>query len=132
MDDLQSKGGFSFMKVYGQSKLALVLFTYELARRLEGSGITVNALHPGFVATNIGQNDVGPFLRVIAKLVFMFGTSPEKGAATSVYLASSPDVADVTGKYFEKSQPRPSARITYDEALQQRLWEESVELTHLA
>lgn len=131
VDDLQSTNSFHFMKAYGQSKLALVLFTYELARRLEGTGVTVNVLHPGFVATNIGQSDVGPFLRIIAKLAFMFGISPEKGAATSLYLASSPDVANVTGKYFEKSQLRPSARISYDEALQHRLWEESVKLTHL-
>jgi NAD(P)-dependent dehydrogenase (short-subunit alcohol dehydrogenase family) len=131
MDDLQSKNSFSFMKVYGQSKLALVLSTYELARRLEGTGVTVNALHPGFVTTNLGQNDVGPFLRAIARVVFLFGISPEKGAATSLYLASSPDVADVTGKYFEKSQQHPSAPISYDEALQHRLWEESIKLTHL-
>jgi NAD(P)-dependent dehydrogenase (short-subunit alcohol dehydrogenase family) len=131
MGDLQSENSFSFMKVYGQSKLALVLFTYELARRLEGTDITANALHPGFVATNIAQNDVGPFLRVIAKLIFLFGISPEKGAATSVYLASSPDVANVTGKYFEKSQLHPSAPISYDEALQHRLWEESIKLTPL-
>ncbi|GHO93545.1 retinol dehydrogenase [Reticulibacter mediterranei] len=132
MDDLQAKNGFSFMKVYGQSKLALVLFTYELARRLEGTGITVNALHPGFVTTNLGQNDIGPFLRAIARVVFLFGISPEKGASTSLYLASSSDVANVTGKYFEKSQSHPSAPISYDEALQHRLWEESIKLTHVS
>jgi len=132
MDDLQSKNDYSFMKVYGQSKLALVLFTYELARRLEGTGVTVNALHPGFVATNIGQSDVGPFARVIAKAMMLFGTSPEKGAATSLYLASSPDVANVTGKYFEKSKLHPSAPISHDEALQHRLWDESVKLTNIS
>jgi len=132
MDDLQSKQGYSLYKVYGQSKLALVLFTYELARRLEGTGVTVNALHPGFVATNIAQRDLGPFLRLIARVVMLFGISPEEGAKTSVYLASSPDVEGVTGKYFVKSAPRRSVAISYDEALQQRLWEESVKLTHLS
>jgi NAD(P)-dependent dehydrogenase (short-subunit alcohol dehydrogenase family) len=132
MDDLQSKNGYSFTKVYGQSKLALVLFTYELARRLEGTGVTVNALHPGFVATHIGQSDMRPSLRAIARVMMLFGISPEKGAATSLYLASSPDVANVTGKYFEKSQQHPSAPISHDEALQHRLWEESVKLTHVS
>jgi NAD(P)-dependent dehydrogenase (short-subunit alcohol dehydrogenase family) len=131
MDDLQSKRRSSIYKIYGQSKLALVLFTYELARRLEGTGVTVNALHPGFVATNIGQSDVGPFLRLIAGLIFRFGISPEEGAKTSIYLASSPDVEGVTSKYFVKSAAKRSVEISYDEPLQQRLWEESVKLTHL-
>ncbi len=131
MDNLQSKQRNSLYKIYGQSKLAVILFSYELARRLEGTGVTVNALHPGFVSTNIAQRDVGPFLRMIAGIIFLFGISPEEGAKTSVYLASSPDVEEVTGKYFVKSTPKRSVAISYDEELQHKLWEESVKLTHL-
>jgi NAD(P)-dependent dehydrogenase (short-subunit alcohol dehydrogenase family) len=118
MDNLQSKRGYNTYKIYGQSKLALILFSYELARKLEGTGVTVNALHPGFVSTNIGQSDVGPFLRMIASIIFRFGISPEEGAKTSIYLASSPDVENVTGKYFVKSSPKRSVAISYDESLQ--------------
>jgi NAD(P)-dependent dehydrogenase (short-subunit alcohol dehydrogenase family) len=132
LDRLQSDKGYRPMRAYGQSKLALVLFTYELARRLEGSGVTVNALHPGFVATNIAQSGLGPIGRAAAKLITSrMGISPEEGAKTSIYLASSPDVEGVTGKYFVKSVPRRSVGISYDEALQERLWEESERLVGL-
>ncbi len=130
MDDLQAEH-YRPMRVYGQSKLAVVLFTYELARRLEGTGVTVNCLHPGFVATHFGQRDVGPAFRLLVKLIGSFGTSPEKGAKTSLYLASSPDVEGITGKYFVKSIPRRSAAISYDESLQRQLWEQSVKLVNL-
>jgi NAD(P)-dependent dehydrogenase (short-subunit alcohol dehydrogenase family) len=120
------------MRAYGQSKLALVLFTYELARCLQGTGVTVNALHPGFVATHIAQGNLPPVARTIAKLVVsLLGVSPEEGAKTSMYLASSPDVEGVTGKYFVKSIPVRSAPITYDAALQRGLWEESARLVGL-
>ena len=119
------------MKVYGQAKLALVLFTYDLARRLEGTGVTVNCLHPGFVATNFGQRDVEPAFRLLVKLIGSFGTSPEKGAKTSIYLASSPRVEDATGQYFVKSIPKRSAAISYDESLQRQLWEQSAKLVNL-
>ncbi|HEX6108506.1 MAG TPA: SDR family oxidoreductase, partial [Ktedonobacteraceae bacterium] len=129
MDDLQLEKRYRLMRAYGQSKLALVLFTYELARRLQGTGVTANCLHPGFVATHIGQNGVGPVGRGIVKLIFSsLGISPEEGAKTSIYLASSPDVEGVTGKYFVKSIPIRSAQISYDESLQQQLWEESAKL----
>src|ERR1700680_4313346 len=97
LDDLQSEQHYRPMRAYGQSKLALVLFTYELARRLEGTGVTANCLHPGFVATNIAQRDLPRLARIAAKLIFRFGTSPEKGANTSLYLATSPDIEGVTG-----------------------------------
>jgi NAD(P)-dependent dehydrogenase (short-subunit alcohol dehydrogenase family) len=119
------------MQVYGQSKLAVVLFTYELARRLQGTGVTVNCLHPGFVATHFGQRDVGPAFRLLVKLIGSFGASPEKGAKTSIYLASSPEVEGVTGKYFVKSIPKRSAAISYDESLQRQLWEQSAKLVNL-
>src|SRR5436190_9141684 len=132
IDDLQLEKGYRFMRAYGQSKLALVLFTYELARRLQGTGVTANCLHPGFVATNIGQNGVGSIGRSIVKLIFSrLGISPEEGAKTSIYLASSPEIEGVTGKYFAKSIPVRSAPISYDETLQRQLWDESVKLVNL-
>jgi NAD(P)-dependent dehydrogenase (short-subunit alcohol dehydrogenase family) len=131
LDDLQMKRGYRPMRAYGQSKLALILFTYELARRLEGSGVTVNALHPGFVATNIGQTGLPPIARAAARLVLRRGITPEEGANTSIYLASSPEVEGVTGKYFARSAPRRSVEISYDEALQRQLWEVSERLVGL-
>src|SRR3989440_4089480 len=131
MDDLQEEKHYRSMSVYGQSKLAVVLFTYELARRLQGTGVTANCLHPGFVATHFGQRDAGPAFRLLVKLIGSFGTSPEKGAKTSIYLASSPKVEGVTGKYFVKSIPKPSAAISYDESLQRQLWEQSAKLVNL-
>ena len=132
MDDLELEKGYRLMRAYGQSKLALVLFTYELARRLQGTGVTANCLHPGFVATNIGQNGVGSVGRSIVKLIFSrLGISPEEGAKTSIYLASSPEIEGVTGKYFVKSIPVRSAPISYDETLQRQLWEESAKLVNL-
>jgi NAD(P)-dependent dehydrogenase (short-subunit alcohol dehydrogenase family) len=126
------ESGYIKMRAYGQSKLALVLFTYELARRLQGTGVTANCLHPGFVATNIGQSGVGRVGRSIVKLIFSsLGISPEEGAKTSIYLASSPDIEGVTGKYFVKSIPVRSAQISYDESLQRQLWEESAKLVNL-
>jgi NAD(P)-dependent dehydrogenase (short-subunit alcohol dehydrogenase family) len=132
MDDLQLEKKYRLMRAYGQSKLALVLFTYELARRLQGTGVTANCLHPGFVATNIGQSGVGRVGRSIVKLIFSsLGISPEEGAKTSIYLASSPDIEGVTGKYFVKSIPVRSAPISYDDSLQRQLWEESAKLVNL-
>ncbi len=131
MDDLQAKKRYRPMRAYGQSKLAVVLFTYELARKLQGTGVTANCLHPGFVATHIAQGSLGPIARTVAKSIFSFGISPEEGAKTSLYLASSPDVEGVTGKYFVQSVPKGSAPISYDESLQRQLWEESAKLVKL-
>jgi NAD(P)-dependent dehydrogenase (short-subunit alcohol dehydrogenase family) len=132
LDDLQSEKSYRFMRTYGQSKLALVLFTYELAHKLQGTAVTANCLHPGFVATNIGQNGVGPAGRSVIKLIFSrLGISPEEGAKTTIYLASSPEMEGITGKYFVKSIPVRSAAISYDESLQRHLWEESAKLVSL-
>ena len=131
MDDLQAEELYRPMRTYPQSKLAVVLFTYELARRLQGSGVTVNCLHPGFVATNFAQSDVVPAFRLLVKLIGSFGTSPQEGAKTSIYLASSTEVESVTGKYFVKSIPKRSAAISYDELLQRQLWEPSAKLVNL-
>jgi retinol dehydrogenase-12 len=115
---------------YARSKLANLLFTYELARRLEGTGVTVNALHPGFVASRFmaGNGALGWFLRRWAGL---FGISAEEGAQTSVYLATSPEVEGVTGKYFAKHKAVASSPASRDEAAARRLWQLSEELTQL-
>ena len=129
MDDLQAEK--HYRSAYGQSKLAEVMFTYELARRLQGTSVTANCLHPGFVATNFGQSSTAPVIRTAVKFISRFGTSPEEGAKTSIYLASSPEVEGVTGKYFVKSIPKRSAAISYDESLQRQLWEQSAKLVNV-
>jgi len=131
LDDLQAEKRYRPMHTYPQAKLAVVLFTYELARRLQGMGVTVNCLHPGFVATNFAQSDGGPAVRLLVKVLGSFGASPQEGAQTSIYLASSPEVEGVTGKYFVKCIPRRSAAISYDESLQRHLWEQSAKLVNL-
>ena len=127
-DDLQSENKkYRLFRVYGVSKLALMLFTYELSRKLEGTGVTVNALHPGVVNTNLGR-DQSKFSQGFAKAFFK---SPEKGAETSIYLASSPEVEGITGKYFVKKEPRESSEESYNEEYAKRLWEISAEMTKL-
>jgi NAD(P)-dependent dehydrogenase (short-subunit alcohol dehydrogenase family) len=125
-NDLQGERSYGAMRAYGQSKLANILFTYELARRLEGSGVSVNCLHPGVIGTNIFRSVPG--LGAMAKL---FLKSPKKGAETSIYLATSPEVAEVTGKYFDDKRAVRSSRESYDEAVAQRLWQLSEQLTGL-
>src|SRR5690348_9172780 len=102
LDDLQAEKRYRPMRTYPQAKLAVVLFTYELARRLHGTGVTANCLHPGFVATHFAQRDAGLAFRLLVKVMGSFGTSPHEGAKTSIYLASSPEVEAVTGHYFVK------------------------------
>jgi NAD(P)-dependent dehydrogenase (short-subunit alcohol dehydrogenase family) len=130
-DDLQNQRKYIGPKVYGQSKLANVLFTYELARRLEGTGITVNALHPGFVATNMGVN-IGWIMRFIRPLMNLMAIDVEEGAKTPVYLATSPEVEGVTGKYFYQCRAVSSSEASYDEALAGKLWQVSAEMTGLS
>lgn len=131
LDDLQNaRGHYRGFQVYGESKLCNVLFTYELARRLTGTGVTANCLHPGFVNTNFGRNN-GFLSRIIGPAVSLFALNVEEGAQTSIYLATSPEVEDVSGKYFVKSQPQASSRASYDEALQRGLWEKSAALVGL-
>ena len=126
-DDLQGEKSFSGFGAYAQSKLANALFTVELAKRLEGTGVTANCLHPGVIASQFGRNNkgiMGFFVRVAAP----FMASEEEGAKTTVFLASSPDVEGVTGKYFKKCRavdPSPAAR---DETAAARLWTVSEEL----
>jgi NAD(P)-dependent dehydrogenase (short-subunit alcohol dehydrogenase family) len=127
-DDLQGERSYSGQRAYNQSKLANVLFTYELARRLEGSGVTANALHPGVVRTAFGQEDSRGWMRLLLPVLRPFMKSPERGAETSIYLASSPDVEGVSGRYFAGSRPKSSSRASYDTAAAARLWQTSLEL----
>lgn len=127
-DDLNAEHGYQWMKAYAQSKLANILFTYELAERLAGSGVTVNCLHPGAVSTGLGHNN-GSWVRRVTGLLRPFFRSPDRGATTSVYLASSPDVARVSGEYFVDAKARRAARHTFDVDSRRRLWRVSEELT---
>ena len=131
LDNLRDQSGYSFMNSYGASKLMNVLFTYELARRLEDSAVTVNALHPGLVDTGFGHNTGRLWSVVIKVLQKLFAISPEKGAETLVYLASSPDVAGISGKYWNEKQQKRSSANSYDREQQKRLWEFSAEITGL-
>ncbi len=107
-DDLMSERRYSSFGVYSMSKLANVMFTYELARRLEGSGVTANALHPGFVASNFGRSNGGMW-NMFMPVVQLFAISPQRGAETSIHLAASPEVEGVTGQYFDKKRPVKSS-----------------------
>ncbi|MGD8403514.1 MAG: SDR family oxidoreductase [Anaerolineales bacterium] len=130
-DDLQFENGYNAMEAYGQSKLANLLFTYELSRRLANTNVTVNALHPGFVNTHFAKQN-GPVVRALMNLVhFLFARSPEKGAETPIYLASSPEVEGVTGKYFIDKEPVRSSQASYDGEAAQRLWDISERMCHL-
>jgi NAD(P)-dependent dehydrogenase (short-subunit alcohol dehydrogenase family) len=128
-DDLQTRNGYSGMKVYSESKLANIYFTTELARRLAGTDVTVNAVHPGTVATGYGRDgDSSGLLAFGLKVIKPFILSSEQGARTSVYLASSPEVAGVTGKYFIKNRARPTSTAANDDAAARRLWDETEKL----
>ncbi|HVP20204.1 MAG TPA: SDR family oxidoreductase [Spirochaetia bacterium] len=131
-DDLEGRKRYRTWEAYGQSKLANLLFTYELARRLQSTEITANALHPGFVASNFGKNN-GSFLRVgISIAQRLGGVSVEEGARTSVYLASSDEVKGVSGKYFVKCREEQSSPASHDPESMKKLWEISAKMTGLA
>ena len=129
-DNLQGEREYS-PSVYGNSKLANILFTMELAHRLEGTGVTVNALHPGFVSTGFGKNNPGILMKIIRAVVPLIARSPEKGAETSIYLASSPEVETFSGKYLYDSKVIPTAPQATDMATAKKLWDVSAELVHL-
>ncbi len=128
-DDLQGQRSYSGARAYNQSKLANVMFTYELARRLRGTPVTANALHPGVVSTAFGADDPGRVQRMLVPFVRPFMKSPAQGAATSIHLASAAGLDRVTGRFFAGSRPRRSARRSYDETAAARLWQISADLT---
>jgi NAD(P)-dependent dehydrogenase (short-subunit alcohol dehydrogenase family) len=132
-DDLQSTHGYRGMRVYGQSKLANILFTLELSRRFGDKGITANSLHPGTVRTGYGgDGDARGLLAFGIKIASPFFLSPAKGARTSVYLASSPEVDGVSGQYFVKCKPRRPRRWAQDPEAARQLWQVSEDLVGLA
>ena len=129
-DDLQSAKGFGAMKAYSRSKLCNILFTRELARRLHGTGVTANCLHPGFVATRFGDQSGGVISRFVG-LAKLFAISPEKGAETIIYLATSTAVTETTGEYFYKCRPITPSQAARDDRAALLLWERSAALAGL-
>jgi hypothetical protein len=130
-DDLHGERSYRGFGAYGQSKLANVLFTYELARRLEGTGITANCLHPGVAMTGFRKNNagmIGSLFGVFQTVAKPFLLTPEKGARTSIYLAASPDVEGVSGRYFANSREKQSNPISHDREVARRLWDVSEEV----
>ena len=122
-ENLQGEKQYSGYRAYSRSKLALILETYEFARRMAGSEVTFNALHPGFVASRFGQNNPGGAGRLIHFFAVLFGIRPERGARTPLFLATDPAVANVTGKYFARLHEVSSSPASYDTAAASRLWE---------
>ena len=130
-DDLQALQKYSGQRAYNASKLANVMFTYELARRLQGSRVTATVLHPGVVRTAFGAEDQSVFFRLMLPLMRPFMKTTAEGAATSIYLASSAQAAGVTGQYFANSKPKKSSKSSYDSAASRRLWQVSTDLVGL-
>ena len=128
-DDLQIKNGYSGFRAYGRSKLCNILFTRELARQLTGTGVTANCLHPGFVATRFGDQSAQGFASHVFRFFKKFAISPEKGAETIIYLASSDAPAAVSGAYFYKCQETAPSRAAQDDQAARRLWQETAKLT---
>ena len=129
-ENLNGEKHYRQLNAYGQSKLAVILFTYEFARRIEGTGVTVNCLHPGYVKTNLIKN-FRKFVKYFYPFIGLFMKTPKKGAKTSIYLASSPEVQNVSGKYFKNRKEAESVEASYDEELAKDLWEVSLTLTNL-
>jgi NAD(P)-dependent dehydrogenase (short-subunit alcohol dehydrogenase family) len=130
-DDLQTQRSYSGARAYNQSKLANLLFTYELARRLHGTSVTANALHPGVVRTSFGAEDPAVVQRLFIPFLLHFMKTPAQGAATSIHLASAPDLEHVTGRFFANSKPKSSSKSSYDKAAATRLWQVSTDLVGL-
>jgi NAD(P)-dependent dehydrogenase (short-subunit alcohol dehydrogenase family) len=129
LDDLQNERRYRGMRVYGQSKTANILWSGELARRLEGSGVTANCLHPGGIQSNLGRGN-GKLLDVVHTLISkLFLKSPEEGARTSLYLAAAPEVEGISGRYFARCREHRAAPHATDPELARRLWEKREELT---
>lgn len=130
-DDLQSEKNYNGMKVYSNAKLLVLLWTYAQARYLGGTGVTMNAVMPGFVATNLGKGSGSHASAIGFGMMRLFQSSPRKGAETSVYLASSEKVKGMTGKCFAKMKETTTIEVSYDKQLQDRLWETTLKLLRL-
>jgi retinol dehydrogenase 14 len=130
-NDLQGERSYSGARAYSQSKLANVLFSYELARRLKGTSVTSNALHPGVVGTSFGADDPATVQRIFIPFLRAFMKTPAQGAATPIHLASAPDLEQVTSRYFANSKIKRSSKLSYDEATAARLWLVSGDLVGL-
>ena len=129
-DDLQLAKKYSVTRAYGNSKLCNILFTRELARRLGDSGVTANCLHPGFVGTRFGQNNANNiFMKGLARLIMSFGLKPEDGAKTIIHLASSPDVATISGEYFYKCKVEEPTLAAQDDDTAKKLWDASKQIS---
>ena len=131
-DDLQDERSYSGSRAYNQSKLANVLFTYELARRVQTGAITANAVHPGMVNTSFGASDPGTVQRILVPYLRPFMKSATKGAATSIYVASTPALEHTSSRYFANSKPKKSSPDSYDPAVAARLWQVSADLVGLS
>ena len=129
-DNLNGEKHYSQMKAYSMSKLAIILFTYEFARIFDGNGVSINSLHPGYVRTNMIRN-FRKFVKYFFPFISLFVIGPKRGAKTSIYCASSPDVEGESGKYYKKRKEAKSGKISYDEELARKLWEISAKLTNL-
>ncbi len=129
--DLQNEKNYKGMQAYSNAKLMLMMFTYELSRRLAGTGVTVNVLMPGFVATNLGKNSGSLRSAIMFTMVRPMQISARKGAETSVYLASADEVKSVSGKCFAKKKEATTCPVSYDVSVQERLWSETVKLLKL-
>src|SRR6202022_1270538 len=126
--DLQGVRNYSGQRAYSQSKLANVMFTYELARRLEGTGVTATVLHPGVVRTSFGAEDQAAHMAVIIRVARLVMKTPAQGAGTPIYLASSPVVEGITGRYYADRKPKTSSKASYDTTAAARLWQASADL----
>ena len=131
LDDLQGERSYNGWRAYGQAKLANIMCTYELARRLEGRHVSATVLHPGVVHTSFGHEDAGSFMRLFLPVGERFMKTPEQGAATSIYLATSRAVEGVSGVYFANRRPTRSAKASYDRDLTARLWTVTADLVDL-
>jgi NAD(P)-dependent dehydrogenase (short-subunit alcohol dehydrogenase family) len=131
-DDLQGERSYSGADAYNQSKLANVLFTYELAKRVPATSVTANAVHPGMVSTSFGVDDPAVVQRLLVPFLRPFMKTPAQGAATSIHVASAPDLTEVTGRFFAGGRPRRSSARSYDRVAATRLWQVSADLVAAA
>ena len=127
-DDLQGALNYSGQRAYNQSKLANIMFTNELARRLDGAGVTATSVHPGVVRTNFGAEDQAWFFTIISRVVRPLLKTPAQGAKTPIYLASSPDVDGISGQFFVNRKPKTANKVAYDTDMTARLWRGSADL----